>query len=144
MISAAFAISWSILSPIAAPWTGMTADLHQDESVYAVRGNAVSRYATAEEARTNAPTVLEVLVDHASFPRGVTGGPCFVNGRVLRVVRGAGLTPRGRIELVVPCVARPRPGDPRRIPEDAFGEGARSLFYFSAQQELLDVEPIDE
>lgn len=116
----------------------------QEDSLYAVRSPDVLPHATAAEARANATNVLEVAIDHAAVPRGLTGGFCHVTGRVVRVVRGAGLTPRGRIELSVPCVARPRPGAPRRIQEGEFAVGSSSLFYFSAGQDLLDVERIRE
>lgn len=113
----------------------------QDEH-YAVHGPSVLRYETAEEARKRATNVLEVVVDHVALPRGRTGGPCRVEGEVVRVVRGAGLTPRGRIALTIPCVARSRPGTPRRILEGEFVKGVSSLFYFSERQELLDIARI--
>ena len=119
-------------------------DWSSQEPTYAIRILEVLPYATSEEARANAAGIIEVVVDHHAVPRQITGGFCPVQGRVVGVIRGAGLTPRGRIDLLVPCVGRPRPGDPRRIPEGAFATGSRSLIYLSDQQELLDAERVED
>lgn len=109
----------------------------------ATQGGGLS-YATTEAARTRAVDVVEVAVDHVAYPRGVTGGPCHLAGNVVRSIRGQGRSPGERFSFSVLCVSRPRPGDPRRmISEGLLGEG-RFVFYFDAQGELLDVEPLDK
>lgn len=112
--------------------------------VYAIRILEPLPYATSAEARANAAGVIEILVEHTAVPRQTHGGYCPVQGEVVRVVRGAGLSPRGRVDLVAPCVGRPQPGDPRRISEGAFATGSRSLLYLSDRMELLDAERVDE
>ena len=137
-------LAGSLLTEATASASTMAPGRPQEDEIYAVRSPDVLRYGTASEARVNATNVLEVAISHAGAPHGVAGGFCHITGRVDRAVRGAGLTPRGRIELTVPCVARPEPGTPRRIQEGAFAAGSSSLFYFSADQELLDIERIGD
>lgn len=137
-------LAGSLLTEASSTWSPETAGRPRQDRIYAVRGPEVLSYATSAEARANAANVVEVAIDHVGVPRGLTGGYCHVTGRVVRVVRGAGPTPQGRIEISAPCVAQPRPGESRRIPEGEFAKGSSSLFYFSAGQELLDVERIRE
>lgn len=113
-------------------------------NVYAIRVPEPLPYTTSTEARANAAGVIEILVEHTAVPRQIHGGYCPVQGQVVRVVRGTGMSPRGRVDLVVPCVNRSRPGDPRRISEGAFAIGSRSLLYLSDRMELLDAERIVE
>ena len=86
--------------------------------------------------------MLVLAVDHVGIPRGVRGS-CLVEGRVTSVVRGAGLSPRGRVELSVPCHTGPGRGSERRIAMVQLAAGSFARLYLDEAQTLLDYESLN-
>ena len=104
---------------------------------YGLRFTGSLTIADAEQARAAAANVLTIAADHVGHPRGISG-LCLVQGRVIGVVRGAGLTPRGTIALSVPCIAGPSDAGPRRIRSEELSEGTFADVFLSERMELLD------
>lgn len=109
---------------------------------YAIRSPGAWALADASALRARAAAVLVLAVDHVGIPRGVRGN-CLVEGRVTAVVRGAGLSPRGRVELAVPCHVGPGSGSERRIDMAQFDAGSFARLYLDEAQTLLDYESLD-
>ncbi|TFI58101.1 hypothetical protein E2493_11915 [Sphingomonas parva] len=106
-------------------------------AIYGVRYTEELEIADAEEARAHAASVLAIAVDHVGVPRGIRGH-CLIQGRVVGVVRGAGLTPRGLIDLALPCDAGPERDTPRRISTRELAEGSFGEVYLDDRHVLLD------
>lgn len=109
---------------------------------YAIRSPETWDPADAAALRARAAAVLVLAVDHVGIPRGVRGS-CLVEGRVTSVVRGAGLSPRGRVELAIPCQVGQAPGKERRIDMAEFDAGSFARLYLDEAQTLLDYESLD-
>jgi hypothetical protein len=107
---------------------------------HAVRSVEAFAFLDAARARTSAVSVLKVAMDHVGVPRGTTGG-CLIQGRVVGLVRGPGLSPSGRIEFSVPCSAAPDPRGPRRIWMGDLQEGSFAHLHLDERNEILDIEP---
>ena len=107
------------------------------EQRYGVRFSETLGISDSRRAREAAVNVLAIAVDHVGYPRGIAGY-CQVEGRVIGVVRGAGLSPRGTIELTVPCVAGPDRTGPRRISSKELDEGTFAELFLDERMELLD------
>jgi hypothetical protein len=109
--------------------------------VYAVRFAGEFEIADAVEARAQAANIVTVAIDHVGVPRGVTG-ICLVQGHVTGVVRASGVTPQGRVEVSIPCAARPARNGQRRIIMSDIREASFANLYLSDRGILLDFQPV--
>lgn len=111
-------------------------------SAYAIRRPETLPDAGKDDVRANAAAVLVIAVDHVGLPRGVRG-VCLISGRIREVARGAGQTPRGPVDLDLPCRTDPDArGGGGRIDMAELHAGSHARLYLDASQTLLDYERV--
>ncbi len=99
--------------------------------------------ADVDGARARAAAVLRIAIDHVTVPRG-TRGICRPEGRVTGVVRGAGFTPRGFVELAIPCAVEPSRTRSRSIWWGDVQAGNYANVYLDRFNAVIDFEAVPE
>lgn len=94
----------------------------------------------AQSARSRAAAVLRVAIDHLQTPRGAHG-TCRAEGRVVGVIRGAGLTPRGFVDFNLPCAIEPWRRRSRTIRMGDMQAGNLAEVYLNRLNMVIHLEP---
>jgi hypothetical protein len=94
-----------------------------------------------QAADAAAVRVLILAIDHVGVPRGITGGDCIVQGRVIRVERGEPAASGSRVDTFLPCSFLPNSTDSGRYVRDgSLREGGYARISYGVGGRLLAFE----